>query len=506
MVPMPDRVFTASESFADDGDSADHRGRAVEVLTAPALAHIVELVAYVEAGQVVVANARGACSFPLNDPAAPVQVRHGADPLERQDPLALTPLLAELADLHPGPLTQSYPFAAARLASVFADADRSPDLVVVHTDAHHWPERGGHLGEHGSLGVLQSRAPFLLSGTGVVTRGLLADAARTVDVGPTLAALAGVPLAELAGLEGRARLDLVGPGAAHVVGLLWDGANANALLAGARSGALPNVARLLSRGCALLGGAIAEFPSVTLVNHTSALTGVGPGRHGIVHNAFYDRGLAAQVLANDRSTWHSACSLLRPGVTTIWEWLAAARPDAPSACVNEPVDRGAGYSTMAIIRASGSRDGARGMNDRLPPAEEDPYASQDEVAADPDFAWSTSVDGLGLAQMLTLWSDSTGSPPALTWWNTTLTDTAHHVGGPHSAIATAGLRDSDARLGVWLDLVAERGLLDDTVILLTADHGMAGAVPGCTGDWDEELRAAGIPFRDEAYGFLYFGV
>jgi len=26
-----------------------------------------------------------------------------------------------------------------------------------------------------------------------------------------------------------------------------------------------------------------------------------------------------------------------------------------------------------------------------------------------------------------------------------------------------------------------------------------------TGDWDVALRHAGIPFRDEGYGFLYLG-
>jgi arylsulfatase A-like enzyme len=67
------------------------------------------------------------------------------------------------------------------------------------------------------------------------------------------------------------------------------------------------------------------------------------------------------------------------------------------------------------------------------------------------------------------------------------------------------MRDADRRLGVWLDLVEERGLLDDTVVLLTADHGSEGADPDCTGDWDGALRAAGVPFRDEAYGFLYLG-
>ncbi|MCU1492791.1 MAG: type phosphodiesterase/nucleotide pyrophosphatase, partial [Acidimicrobiaceae bacterium] len=42
--------------------------------------------------------------------------------------------------------------------------------------------------------------------------------------------------------------------------------------------------------------------------------------------------------------------------------------------------------------------------------------------------------------------------------------------------------------------------------LLTADHGMQLADPTCTGDWDTALTTAGIPFRDEAYGFIYLGV
>ncbi len=105
---------------------------------------------------------------------------------------------------------------------------------------------------------------------------MLAAASRAVDVAPTLAWLAGARW--VARRAGWPRLvDLVVPQARHVVGLLWDGCNSNSLYALARAGELPNVARLLDRGCALRGGAVAEFPSVTLVNHTSALTGVGPG-------------------------------------------------------------------------------------------------------------------------------------------------------------------------------------------------------------------------------------
>jgi hypothetical protein len=105
--------------------------------------------------------------------------------------------------------------------------------------------------------------------------------------------------------------------------------------------------------------------------------------------------------------------------------------------------------------------------------------------------------------VLSLWRE--GTPPTLTWWNTTLTDGAHHAAGPGQPMARASLRDADRRLGVWLDLLDERGLTDAVTVLLTADHGMQASDPACRGDWDQALRAAGVPFRDEANGFLYLG-
>jgi phosphonoacetate hydrolase len=471
------------------------RDLAVEVLTAPELAAVVALVLWPVPGAVRVANAAGSCDVGPDG----VVARSGRNPLEHTEPLAVADAAAEQADPHPPPERDSYPLPVERLSGLFADPSRSPDLVVVHTDGHFWPERGGHAGEHGSLSVRQSRAPLLLSGAGVSARGVLPRWARVVDVAPTLLHLLGVRAP--GGLDGRALTELAASGADHVVGLLWDGANSTALLAAAAAGELPAVARLLDRGVALAGGAVAEFPSVTLVNHTSALTGVGPGRHGIVHNEFYDRALGARVLANDAATWHRACGLLRPGVATLWEMLPA---EMAGACVNEPVDRGAGYSTFDLIRSSGREGGARSFRDQLPTAELDGHADQTWVGRDPAYAWSTQVDALGLAQVEQLWAQP--EPPALTWWNTTLTDTGHHGGGAHSAEAMASLRDADRRLGVFLDLVEQRGLTDRTAVLLTADHGSVAADPGCRGDWDAALAAAGVPFRDEAYGFIYLGV
>ncbi|HVA59402.1 MAG TPA: alkaline phosphatase family protein [Mycobacteriales bacterium] len=489
---MPDRDVS---SVRVSGRSANLE-RAVEALCAEQLAGIVDLVAYPEPGAVVVANSDGASRlFPDGTVAERLW---GADPVAAQDPLAFATIEGERADPSPPNSRNSYPHAAVRLHSLFADP-RAPDIAVVHTGRHFWPERGGHLGEHGSLGVVQSRAPLLLSGPGIAGRGLLSRAARVVDIAPTMAWLSGVDLDRLSELDGSALVDLAERGAPRVVGLLWDGANSNSLLELAGSGELPAVARLLESGCALAGGAVAEFPSVTLVNHTSALTGVGPGRHGIVHNAYFDRALDERVVPNDSGNWHRAMDWLRPGVSTVFEWV-----DGPTACVNDPVDRGADYSTFGLIRDSRESGGANAFRSSLPDPREDRHATQ-EFVADGDYAWSTQVDAAGLSQMLGLWA-TFAAAPRLTWWNTTLTDTGHHNGGPHSRSAHAALRDADRRLGAFLDHLDRVGGMDDTVFLLTADHGSEGADPSCRGDWDEALREAGIAFRDEAYGFLYLGV
>ncbi|CAO5182519.1 phosphonoacetate hydrolase [Frankia sp. AiPs1] len=482
-------------------DGSDDLSRAVAALTAPELVTIVDLVAWRDAQWLHVANAAGSARIATTAADGPWELRSGRHPLGSQDPMHGVPLARALADPSPPNERNAYPFAARRLLSAFGDATRSPDLIVIHTPGHYWPERGGHLGEHGSLDAAQSRAPLVLSGAGVHARGPRDAVARVVDIAPTLAALAGVTMP---GVEGTPLTDLVTSGARHVVGLLWDGANCNDLLDLARSGALPNVARLLANGTALSGGAIAEFPSVTLTNHTSALTGVGPGRHGILHNVYFDRAIGRQVIVNDVRTWHTACDQLRDGVETLFEAVARQRPHAVTACVNEPVDRGAHYSTFGLVRAAGIVGGAGDMGDHLPPLEGDPHTTAEWASKDPDYAWSSRVDALGLTQVLQLWAPDV-TPPDVMWWNTTVTDTGHHGGGPYSSESRAALRDADARLGAFLGLLADRDLLANTAFLLTADHGSEAADPGCRGDWGDALRDAGVRFRDEGYGFVYLG-
>jgi phosphonoacetate hydrolase len=489
-------------------------------LASPDLAQIIDLVAYPapDAGRpaVVVRNSGGAVRLWLTETG---EERHevlaGRDPVRNTDPLAFLPYRLECADPGPDNERNAYPEPARRLLSFFADPDRSPDLVVVHTPRHFFPERGGHRGEHGSLNVVQSRAPFLLSGAGVPASGLLDDHTRIVDVAPTLLHLAGVPAefhrdADGAALDGRARTDLAEPGAGRfVIGLLWDGAHCSDLLSLAAAGELPAVARLLAAGSALTGGAVAEFPSVTLCNHTSALTGVGPGRHGVLGNVFYDRARGAQILANNEATWHRSAEWLRPSVSTVFEMLARAEPTATSACLNEAIDRGATISTMQVIRANGDARGAGGLDDALPVAEDSPFLSRPEHLEDRYYRWCTRVDDAGLTQVLGLFADP-ATAPRLTWWSSVVTDAGHHAGGTRSQIAQDSLREADRRLGAFLAHLDQLGVTEQVTFLLTADHGFEAADETITGSWEPALTAAcqrlGVTYRDEGPGFIYLAV
>jgi len=346
-----------------------------------------------------------------------------------------------------------------------------------------------------------------------VTRGTVDGHAKLVDVAPTLAALAGVPAANLrdaAGepLDGQVLTAYLGGellAKPKVIGILWDGAPCGDLLHLAESGELPGVARLISKGVALRGGAVAQFPSVTLTNHTSILTGLGPGRHGVLGNVFYDRATGERVVPNNASTWHRSAEWLRPAVRTVFEMVNRLDPQRSSprtACVNEAVDRGADYSTMSLIRDSGSPSGAAGLDDQLP----DPHASvhvRDKAhLKDAYFSWCSQVDDHGLEQMRQLWA-SLDSAPRLTWWANVVTDAGHHAGGPRSDIARDSLRDSDSRLVAFLERLDGLGVTDQVTFLLTADHGFEGSDATVTGSWRPALEDLGIPFRDEGPGFIY---
>ncbi len=430
----------------------------------------------------------------------------GDDPIADQSLDAMVGLTAEIADPHPTRARNAYPFAYDHIAQLF-DHPAAPDLCVLHTAAHNWEDQGGHRGEHGSLGIVQARAPFVIAGKGVRDDGVVPRGGRLVDVAPTIAELLGcAPDADghhLAGQDGVVRHDVLDPAAGrprHVVGFLFDGVNPNVLSAMAAAGQAPHVARLIGMGTTYEWGAMAGLPTVTLANHTSILTGRLPGHHGILHNAWFDRATGEQVITNSQATWPWAMQHLVSGVESLHDVIHRADPDAFTASVNEPCDLGADYSTFDYFR--------RGEVPPIPESADGlPHTTERFVRPSKNYSWSSVVDHMGAEQAVGIWNgeyrDTTFPAPRFMWCNFTLTDAAFHEGGPFSEIAEASVRDSDARVGEVMAAVERAGVFDDTAFVLVADHGMQETDPEVRGDWDVELRAAGIKFRDEGYGFLY---
>jgi hypothetical protein len=433
----------------------------------------------------------------------------GIDPLADQSTDKFSPLADEQANAYPHRTANAYPHAYDTIAQLF-DHPAAPDVCVIHSAAHNWEDQGGHRGEHGSLGVVQARAPFVIAGKGVRNDGLVARSGRLVDVAPTVCALLGVAPHDdgsfLRGQDGVVRedvldLDVGRPG--HVIGFLFDGTNPNVLYDMAARGEAPNVARLMAMGTAYQHGAMASLPTITLANHTSILTSRHPGHHGILNNAWYDRARGEQIITNSSATWHRAMDTVTPGTESIHSAVRRTWPEAFTASCNEPCDIDAGYSTFEFFR--------RG---EVPPIPKDPFGlphtTERFVRPSKDYSWSSIVDHMGIEQAVGIlggsYRDETYPLPRFMWCNFTLTDSAMHEGGPHSEIAAASIRDSDARLGEVLAAVERAGAFDDTAFVLVADHGMEENDPNVRGDWDVPLKDAGLTFRDEAYGFLYLGV
>jgi phosphonoacetate hydrolase len=484
--------------------TTEQRDRALEVLLGRDLEPIVDMVAWSPAPDLYeAASADGAVRFRRargSDGGFDVESVEGKNPLAVQDQTHLGDLVSERATPHPNRDANSYPHGYQQFAQLF-DHPSAPDLCVIHSASHNWEDQGGHLGEHGSLGIVQARAPFVAAGAGVASLGLVDRGCRLIDVAPTMLEVLGARAERGTSMLSHQDGVAFGPAVAepgrarHVIGFLFDGANPNVLYDLAMRGEAPNVARLMTEGTACRYGALASLPTVTLANHTGILTGSYPGHHGILHNAWVDRASGRQVITNSPATWATSMQWLNPGVETLHHAVKRYLPGAWTASINEPCDSGADYSTFGLVR--------NGQRPEPPPGPDDlPDATERFVRPSKDYRWGSRIDHTAVEQFGSVWGEA-DRPPTFTWVNFTLTDSAFHEGGPYSEMAASAVRDTDARIGRIFERVERSGVWDDCAFFLVADHGMEESDPEVRGDWDAVLRESGVAVRDEGYGFLY---
>jgi len=430
--------------------------------------------------------------------AFPVLEVVGENPLERQDPHALRTLdeereAARASGYDPddparrfiAPAFQSHPFGTERVAQLF-DSPNAPDLVVSPVD---WAF-GHQPGQHGALNVRQSRAPLWLAGPRV-RPGVHELAARAVDIAPTVLAALDFPCIDGADATGRTAsargvepdvrlrrqdgrvleeiLDFSQKPPERLYIFLLDGMHPTELAERLEREpeALPGLRRLRERAAVLASGSVVNFPSITWPSHTTIGTGSWGGHHDVVNPTYYLRERRESVSPQGQQVRTEGFA--SPEVESIHEAFRRVRGERSfTAAIHAPFGRGADHAVLEG-RNLGDRERLKALTRELV-ADEDPRWHDDGAR---DVANESRLDSRGLAQVIELFEREEGPVPDLVYHEMAVTDGAGHHYGPHDAGLAAALRETDRRVTRVLDLLERRGLLEETLFVLTADHGMA---------------------------------
>src|SRR5688572_9038455 len=186
-------------------------------------------------------------------------------------------------------------------------------------------------------------------------------------------------------------------------------------------------------------GLIPSFPSKTFPNLYTLVTGLYPGRHGIVANAILDPESGRRFsLANRREVqdplWWGGEPL----------WVALERAGRPTAALFWPGSEAPIHGTRPTF-----------------------WMEFDE----------TLSGRVRVARALALLDQAVARRPALVALYFEDVDTAAHAFGPESPAARDAVARVDGYLARLLTGLERRDLLDRTNIILTSDHGLSATSP-----------------------------
>ncbi len=429
----------------------------------------------------------------------------GENPIAEQDYCALATIDEELAASKasgfPGidpnlayvePEHVTYPFAYERIAQLF-DSPNAPDLVV-NPKAYAF---GRQPGQHGALDVIQARSPLILAGPGVRAGSVIDAPACQVDVAPTIAHLCGFPLIDgrdatgrtssergvapdvyLKRQDGRVLDEVIDPGdprrPERVYIFLLDGQSNSELKFRLEhdADAIPNIRRIIRNGTMFQYGSMTNFPSITWPSHNAIGTGAWGGHHDIVNPTYYLRETREVVTPQGQE--FDTAKFLGDGVETLYEafhrvfgeWDGAN--GAFTASINEPCTRGAIHATLER-RVIGDRDRLKELNARHEGDTSPRWEAEEQKGA----MGESRVDNLGLSPSIVLYTDEGHPPPKFMFHEFTITDGVGHDYGPHSDGQRSALDETDVRIGRIIATLEAQGLADDTLFVVTTDHGMA---------------------------------
>jgi len=262
-----------------------------------------------------------------------------------------------------------------------------------------------------------------------------------------------------------------------VVLFICDGLSVDTLDQGLVDGRFPNIQRRFIVRGTRVEHAVTAVPSITYAILTTYATGVVPARHGVIANAWFDRGLR---LARDYGFIRNYRNVNADFNTpTIYERI---QPKV-SVSIQDAIHRGVTRNV-----ANWAQSGVRWFFHD--------YTAVDKLTA-------TTVD------YVARWSNRNGVWPDLLVCYFPGLDSVGHAAGVDSDRYQSAAEHIDYQVGRVCNWLGAEGLLDTTTIILVADHGMTPVHAGNTIDLarilrtDMHRRVTEPPYQDPPFETRY---
>ena len=202
-------------------------------------------------------------------------------------------------------------------------------------------------------------------------------------------------------------------------------------------------------------GAEPVFPTVTYPNHASIATGVRPARHGVLFNVLFEP-------TAERGRWYEEAADL--AATPIWEWARAA--GLRTASVSWPSTLGARIDLLVPERDYYARDNPLGvLLDAATPGLFERLRVTPRAEMFNDItAWDAFLTETAAAMIRS-------SRPHLLLLHLIQMDFFQHRGGRDGPDVRPALARIQAHLATLRAALGDAGIADQTVIIVTGDHG-----------------------------------
>ena len=223
--------------------------------------------------------------------------------------------------------------------------------------------------------------------------------------------------------------------------------------------------RWLAQNGARAQGMETVFPSVTWPTHTTLVTGVSPGRHGVLANAYFDRAQNKKIPLIPDPLFDKEEIVKVP---TIYD--VAQRAGLKTSGVNWPASRNARHldwqvpdvGEQAIYEKASTPSLLAELKARgIPFPKQGEWAKAGNVGkAMRDWMYTRIAEHIL----------QTHKPNVLVIHYVTVDSFAHNHGGKSPEVRWAA-NDTDRRVRELVDTVKAAGLADRTTFFVTADHG-----------------------------------